>query len=268
MAKEPTFWDHLEVLRGSLLRILAAALVAAIAAFVCKDWLFQLVLAPKEPDFITYRFFARLGLALPEFDGRLINIELVQQLLIHMKVALCAGLLIVSPYILYELFRFVSPALYAAERSYALKAVSAGYFMFLAGVALNYLLIFPLTYRFLGTYQVSAEVPNVTSLGTYVSTLLMLCFMMGLVFELPVLCWLLAKMGLMQSQWMKRYRRHAIVVILIVAAVITPTADAFTLSLVALPIYLLYEASIFVVGRVEKKKMKSESNNNPQTQTQ
>ena len=121
--------------------------------------------------------------------------------------------------------------------------------MFLMGVALNYFVIFPLTFRFLGTYQVSPEVPNQIALTSYVSMLLMLCFLMGVVFELPVLCWLLAKIGLLKPDMMRQYRKHAVVAILILAAVITPTGDAMTLSLVALPIYLLYEISIQVVRK-------------------
>ena len=159
------------------------------------------------------------------------------------------GLLVVSPYLLYLLFHFVAPGLYDHERRYALRAVGSGYVMFLMGVALNYFLIFPLTFRFLGTYQVSAEVPNQIALTSYIGMLLMLCFLMGVVFELPVLCWLLAKIGVLKPDFMRKYRKHAIVVILVIAAVITPTADAMTLSLVALPIYALYEISILVVKK-------------------
>ena len=166
-----------------------------------------------------------------------------------MRVALWAGLLIVSPYVLYVLFHFVAPGLYAHERRHAVRAVGCGYIMFLAGVALNYFLIFPLTFRFLGTYQVSPDVPNQIALTSYIDILLMLCFLLGVVFELPVLSWLLAKMGVLKAQFMTRYRRHAVVVVLIIAAIITPTGDAVTLSLVALPIYALYEVSILVVRR-------------------
>jgi sec-independent protein translocase protein TatC len=157
----------------------------------------------------------------------------------------------VSPYLLYLLFHFVAPGLYAHEKHYALRAVGGGYVMFLMGVALNYFLIFPLTFRFLGTYQVSAEVPNQIALTSYISMLLMLCFLMGMIFELPILCWLLAKIGVLKADFMKKYRKHAVVVILIIAAVITPTGDAMTLSLVALPIYALYEISILVVKKTD-----------------
>ena len=243
------FWEHLEELRGCLLKALVAVALCAVAAFCCKDWLFALVMAPSKSDFITYRLFSRLTGVANDFHIDLFNPELAQQFLIHMKVALWMGLLLVSPYLLYLLFHFVAPGLYAHERRYALRAVGSGYVMFLLGVALNYLLIFPLTFRFLGTYQVSTDVPNQIALSSYISVLLMLCFLMGVVFELPVLCWLLAKIGLLKPDFMRKYRKHAVVAILIIAAVITPSGDAMTLSMVALPIYALYEISILVVKK-------------------
>ena len=243
------FWEHLEELRGCLLKALVAVALCAVAAFCCKDWLFALVMAPSKSDFITYRLFSRLTGVANDFHIDLFNPELAQQFLVHMKVALWMGLLLVSPYLLYLLFHFVAPGLYAHERRYALRAVGSGYVMFLLGVALNYLLIFPLTFRFLGTYQVSADVPNQIALSSYISILLMLCFLMGVVFELPVLCWLLAKLGLLKPDFMRKYRKHAVVAILIIAAVITPSGDAMTLSMVALPIYALYEISILVVKK-------------------
>ena len=169
-----------------------------------------------------------------------------------MKVAFYFGLLCVSPYLLYELFKFVAPALYTSERKYAVTALVGGCVMFFAGVLLNYFIICPMTVRFLGNYQVSAEVQNIISLESYISTLLMLSLTLGILFEIPILCWLLAKFGLLTEAPMKKYRRHAIVVILVVAAIITPTADAFTLTIVALPIYLLYELSIVIVKKTSK----------------
>ena len=254
-ADQLSFWEHLEVLRRCLFRILAVTLVAGIVAFCFKSLLFTVVLAPKSPDFVTYRLFERLVGPLQPFQVDLVNIELAQQFIIHMKMALWMGIILVSPYVLYVLFGFVAPALYEAEKKYVVKAVSGGYVMFLLGVLLNYFLIFPLTFRFLGTYQVDPSVGNVISLGSYVSTLLMLSLAMGVVFELPVLCWLLAKMGIMKAAFMKKYRRHSIVVIVVLAAVITPTGDAFTLSLVALPIYLLFEISVLIVRRTERNRV-------------
>lgn len=246
-----SFWDHLEVLRHCIFRVLAVTFVAGVVAFCFKGFLFRVVLAPKNSDFITYRLFERLVGSVKSFDVELININLAQQFIIHLKTALWMGFLVVSPYVIYVLFGFVSPALYTSERRHAVKAVVCGYLMFLLGVLFNYFLIFPLTFRFLGTYQVDASVGNLISLESYISTLLMLCLTLGIVFELPVLCWLLAKMGVMRASFMRRYRRHAIVAILVVAAIITPTADAFTLSLVALPIYLLFELSVLIVKRTE-----------------
>ena len=262
-----TFWEHLDVLRGSLIRCLVAVFGCAIVAFVLKEQIFDLVLWPQKADFPTYRLLDSLSSTFLSF-GRslrvdlrlltpipLISTGLALQFIVHMRVALAIGALFVSPYILYELIRFVSPALYPNERAAALPAVLAGYGMFLLGVAVSYLLIFPFTFRFLGTYQVQADIANLITLDSYISTLLILCLMMGVLFELPVLCWLLAKLGLLTSAPMRKYRRHAIVAIVILSAVITPTGDIFTLSLVSLPIYVLYEAGICVVKRVEKQKM-------------
>lgn len=246
------FWEHLDELRSYLVKAVVAVVLCAVAAFCCKDWLFAIVMAPSNSEFFIYRIFTRLTGISSDFHVDMFNPELAQQFLVHMKVSLWMGLLIVSPYVLYLLFHFVAPGLYAHERRYAIRAVGGGYVMFLLGVALNYFLIFPLTFRFLGTYQVSPDVPNQIALTSYVGMLLMLCFLMGVMFELPILCWLLAKIGVLKSQFMTKYRRHAIVVILIIAAVITPTGDPFTLTLVALPIYALYEMSVVIVKKTVK----------------
>ena len=175
-----------------------------------------------------------------------------------MKATLCAGILCASPYILYQLFRFVSPALYVNERKYMVRVVGGGYAMFALDVAVSYFLIFPLTFRFLGTYQVSGEVENIIALQSYISTLMTMSLAMGLVFEIPILSWLFAKLGLLSDGFMRTYRKHAIVVILVVAAIITPTSDVFTLSLVALPMWLLYEISILIVNKTANKDTRTE----------
>lgn len=249
-----SFWDHLDELRGVLLRALGVTVVCGVVAFVFKDALFAVVLAPKDAGFVTYRLLGRVaalaGVAGPgDFSVSLINTGLAEQFVIHMKTAMCAGFLCASPYVLYEVFRFVSPALYAHERRYALQAVGWGYVMFLLGVALSYFLVFPFTFRFLGTYQVSGDVANMISLQSYISTLIMLCLTLGLVFEMPLLAWVFARTGLLTAGFMRRYRRHAVVLILVAAAVITPTSDIFTLLLVSLPMWLLYEVSVFVAAR-------------------
>ena len=247
-----SFWGHLDVLRAAIVRIVAVAVVFGIAAFCFKEKLFAVVLAPKNDGFITYRLFNRIaawaGGETGSFTVQLINTGLAQQFIIHMKTALCAGVLCASPYILYQLFRFVSPALYANERKYVVRVVGGGYAMFVFGVLVSYFLIFPLTFRFLGTYQVSGEVANLITLDSYISTLLLMCLSMGIVFEIPILSWLFAKLGFLSADFMRRYRKHAIVIILVEAAIITPTSDVFTLSLVALPMWVLYETSIFIVN--------------------
>ncbi|MDE7350574.1 MAG: twin-arginine translocase subunit TatC [Muribaculaceae bacterium] len=246
-----TFWDHLDVLRGVILRCLAVVLLFTVIAFCLKEEIFNVVLAPKSPDFILYRLLSqlseKLGFNVVEtFDVALINTGLAQQFMIHMKTAFCVGLIVASPYLLHQIFCFVSPGLYEKERKYSVRLLAGGYMMFLVGVALSYFIIFPLTFRFLGTYQVSAEVTNLISLDSYMSVLIMLCLFMGIMCELPVLSYIATKAGIIDSGFLKKYRRHAILVILIVCAIITPTSDAFTLLIVSLPIWLLYEASILV----------------------
>ncbi len=241
-----SFWDHLDELRTYIIRIIITVLVGAIVAFILKDEVFSIVLAPAKSDFITYRWIAMLG-EIEEFNLNLINTQLTSQFSVHIQVSIIIGLICVSPYILYSIFAFVSPALYEKERKYARFLVVAGYIMFMLGVALCYFMIFPLTIRFLGDYQVSNEVENIITLSSYIDTLTMLTLMLGIVFELPILCMILGKMGILTADFMKEYRRHAIVVILIIAAIITPTTDVMTLMIVSIPIYMLYEASILAV---------------------
>ena len=251
-----TFWEHLDELRSALIRIICAGLLCGIVAFIFKEWLFDFILAPSKSDFITYRLFNSLsgltGVEVEDFSVTMINTALAQQFIIHMKTAFIVGLLCASPYILYCVMHFIAPALYNAEKRLVFGVVGSGYAMFLMGMALCYLLIFPLTFRFLGTYQVSEEVTNMISLESYISTLTGMSLMMGIVFELPLICWLMAKMGILKAALMRNYRKHAVVAILVVAAVITPTADAFTLALVSLPMYLLYEISIRVVSNTKR----------------
>ena len=244
-----TFWDHLDVLRSSLIRMAVAVVLFGVVAFVLKDLLFAVVLAPHTSDFVTYRL-----LGVGDFSLHLMNTGLTEQFMIHVRTAMYAGLLAASPYVLYELFRFVSPGLYRNERRLALWIVGAAYLMFIVGTLVNYFVVFPLTVRFLGTYQVSPDVANMLTLQSYVDTLLGMSLVMGVVFELPVVSGLLGRMGLITSRMMSLYRRHAAVVILVVAAVITPTTDVFTLFVVALPIYLLYELSIQIVRITKRNK--------------
>lgn len=239
-----TFWDHLDEMRGMLVRIILLVLVAGVGTFFLKDQLFQIVLAPASSDFVMYRLIGTEPFAL-----KLINTELTELLFVHLKLSIYAGLLVVSPYVLYLLFGFVSPALYEREKHYAVLIVSSAYFMFMVGTIANYFVIFPFTVHFLGTYHVSDVVTNMLSLQSYTDTLITMNLMMGLVFELPVVCRLLSMMGILRRGMMTRFRRHAFVAIIMAAAIITPTTDAFTLFVVALPIYLLYELSIPLVRK-------------------
>lgn len=254
-ARKMSFWDHLEELRAYILRIVLVCLGFGIVAFCLKAWLFDILLAPGRDSFVTYRLLERAGrLFSPDagpvrFQVDLISTGLTQQFMIHMKAAFGFGFFCAFPYVLYCLFRFVSPALYAHERRYAVRLVGLGYLMFVMGVLLSYFLVFPLAFRFLGTYQVDASVANLISLQSYMNTFLVLSLMLGCVFEIPVLAWLFAKMGLLNGGVLKKYRRYAVVAILVVAAVITPTSDVFTLMLVSLPMWLLYELGIIVACR-------------------
>lgn len=242
-----SFWEHLDVLRLCLIKIVLAVVVSGVAAFFLKDYIFDVVLAPSRSDFITYQM-----LEATSFTLHLINTGLTEQFMIHIKMAMMTGIVCASPYIIYVLFGFISPALYANERSTSIKVVTSGYIMFLVGMAVNYFIVFPLTVRFLGTYQISPEIDNMLTVSSYIDTLMMMTLTFGIIFELPVVCWILAELGLLRYEWMTRFRRHAIVAILIVAAAITPTADIFTLILVSLPIWILYEMSILIIKKVRK----------------
>ncbi len=258
-ASPQTFWEHLDELRGSLIKMIAAVLVCTIGAFLFKEPLFDIILAPQGSDFPTYRLLDRIGAwfgsqPADSLHIRLINTGLARQFLLHVKSACYAGVLLTLPYLLYLLFHFVSPALYRHERRYAQRLVCSGYVLFMLGVLLSYFLIFPLTFRFLGAYQISELVENTVTIESYIDTLLAISLSMGIVFEIPVICRILGGMGLLRAEAMRRYSRHVFVAILIVAAIITPTSDVFTLSLVSLPMWLLYELSIAIVRITQKKK--------------
>ena len=259
--KEMTFWDHLDELRKVFFRIAIAVILLACIAFLNKELLFDIVLAPQRSDFILYRFFNRLAadfsipsLQVEDFHVELINIQLTSQFMIHMSTAFYAGLLLASPYIIYLLFGFISPALHEAERKTCLKIMIPGFFLFITGILLNYFVIFPLSFRFLATYQVSELVVNKISISSYISSFTMLSLLLGAAFEIPIIAYFLSKLGLITAPMLKQYRKYALVGILVIAAIITPTSDVFTLLLVSIPLYFLYELSIQVVGRSRKKK--------------
>lgn len=233
-SEDETFWTHLDELRSVIIRILLVTMVFAIVAFFFKDEVFAVVLAPRG-------------------EVTLINTELAQQFIVHMRISFFAGLLVASPYILYQLFRFISPALYADERQYVVRVVVGGYLMFIIGVLFSYFFVVPFVMHFLGTYQVDQSISNTITIDSYISTFTAMTLTIGIIFEMPILCWLFAKLGFLTPQFMTHYRRHAVVVILIVAAIITPTTDIFTLLMVSVPMWMLYELSILIVRRTVTK---------------
>ncbi len=246
------FWDHLDVLRTYIIRILVVWVLLSIAAFFFKDEIFYVVMAPKDDGFITYQWLDQLsrklgGDGLDDFHVQLINTGLTRQFMLHVKASFFVGLLAAIPFAIWQILLFVLPALYANERRLLYQGVFSGSLMFLAGLLFSYFIVFPLTFRFLGTYQVSAELQNLISVESYIGTLLSLSLSIGLVFEIPVICWLLARGGILTAPMMSRYRKHSIVLILVLAAIITPTQDVFTLLIVSLPMWLLFEVSILIV---------------------
>ena len=253
-----TFGGHLEVFRQMLFRILGAIGLIAVVVFCFKDITWSILMAPSEWNFCTYRWLEAAMQAIgiefrfEEFNVQMIATDLSSQFMTHITTAVYLGLLGASPYILYELFRFISPALYENERKFSVQVASIIYVLFLLGVLMSYFVLFPISFRFLGTYSVSAKVVSNITLDSYISTFVSLTLIMGVVFQLPVIAFFLGKMSIITSDMLARYRKHSFIVIMLVAAIITPP-DLMTLVLVTIPLYLLYVVSIRVVGWVEPK---------------
>lgn len=260
---EMTFWDHLDALRRVIFRVLGVWLVLAVVYFLAMPYLFEhVVMAPCQDDFIFYELLRKVGqnfdlndeFFTQEFHLSLININLAAPFMIHISTAFWMSVVTATPYLFYEIWRFVKPALYPNERRGVQKALLLGTVMFFVGVLLGYFMVYPLTLRFLSTYQLSSQIENVISLNSYIDNFMMLILCMGLAFELPLITWLLSLLGLVNKSFLRKYRRHAIVIIIVVAAIITPTGDPFTLAIVAIPLYMLYELSIPMIKDVERKK--------------
>lgn len=253
-----TFGGHLEVLRQMLFRIILVAGAFGAVIFCLKDTTWTVLLAPSEYDFCTYRWIEKamqmVGVSdfrFEEYHVQLITTELSAQFMMHVTTSLYLGLLCASPYILYELFRFISPALYENERRYSVRTAVVIYLLFVLGVLMTYFVLFPISFRFLGTYSVAERIHSTITLDSYVETFTSLTLMMGIVFQLPVIAFASSKMGVITSSMLSEYRKHAFVLILILAAVITPP-DIMTLVVVTIPLYMLFELSIRVVRWVEK----------------
>ena len=252
-----TFGGHLEVLRRMLFRTIAVVMVLAVAIFCFKDKTFELLLAPSQWDFVTYRYIEKFlhhlgsNFTFSEYHINLIATELSSQFMTHISTALYLGLLGASPYILVELFRFMMPALYENEKKYSVQVAITMYFLFIVGVLMSYFVLFPISFRFLGTYSVSGMVESNITLKSYISTFTTLTLVMGLVFQLPVIAFFLGKLEVVSSEMLRLYRKYAFLIIMVMAAVITPP-DLMTLVLVTIPLYLLYEVSILVLKRMER----------------
>lgn len=258
LTEDKSFWDHLDDLRKTLFKMAITIAVFMTVFFIYMPWLFDhVILAPCNGDFALYRLFSGITDHLPGFEKfstegfhvDLINLKLASQFFTHISTSFWMALVFAFPVLLCQLWSFVRPALYDNEVRGARIAFSLGTGMFYLGVLVGYFVVFPITLRFLFTYELSAAIHNQLSLDSYMNNFMMLNLLMGIVFELPLLAWTMSAIGILRRPFFKRYRRHAIVVLLILAAVITPTGDPFTLTIVFLPIYLLYEMSALLVKK-------------------
>jgi sec-independent protein translocase protein TatC len=259
--KEMSFLEHLEELRWHIIRSILAIVILMITAFIFKNIIFdKIILAPKSPDFITARLLCRLGeyfdtaaLCINTQPLNLINIKMSGQLTTHITVSLITGLILAFPVVLWEFWQFFKPALKSNEARYARGAVFAASMLFFVGVAFGYFLLAPLSIHFLSSYEISTDVVNQINVRSYIGTLTSICLATGVVFELPIITFFLTKIGLVTPTFMRKYRKHAIVVIFILSAIITPP-DVFSQTLVAIPLLILYEISIFISASVMRQK--------------
>lgn len=251
-----TFWDHLDALRSVIIRVLIVWFILAVVYFCIMPSIFDsVILGACHNDFIAYRWFRLLGKAIGSADSfftgtfnlHLININLATPFFVQISTSFWMSVITAMPYLFIELWGFIKPALYKNERVGVKKAFLTGTIMFYLGMAVSYFLVYPLTVRFLSTYNLSSEITTMLSLDSYIDNLMILTLCMGVAFELPLITWLLSLLGLIDRAFLRKYRRHALVVIVVAAAIITPTGDPFTLTIVALPLYLLYEMSILMI---------------------
>lgn len=257
---EMTFWDHLHALRGVLWRGVAAVLVVSVGLFCVMPELFErVILAPCRGDFPLYRLMERLSAlmsggaeAAEAWDMGLINTQLASQLFVHISASVQGAVVVCFPVLLWLVWGFVSPALYAGERRYASVAFVAGNVLFYIGMAVGYWLVFPMTLRFLAGYQLSDAIVNTITLDSYMDNFIGILFVMGLVFEIPLVAWVLGRIGMLSRSVFGRYRRHAVVALVVAAAVITPTSDPLTLAVVFVPLYLLWEVSALLVPKSKR----------------
>lgn len=262
---EMSFFDHLEALRWHLIRSALAIVVFTIVVFAFYSWIYDnIIMAPSKSDFWTFRMMCDLGKMLHrdmcpgKINIQLINTEMAGQFTLQIDSSLMIGLVLGIPYLLYEIWLFVKPALHEKEKKAASGFVFYASILFLCGVMFGYFVITPVSLNFLAGYTVSTQIQNLFSIDSYISSVSTLTIATGLVFELPILVYILANLGILTPKFMKESRRYAIVIILIIAAVVTPTPDMLTMTVVAIPLYLLYELSIGVAGSVQKRRKKRE----------
>lgn len=260
--KEMGFLEHLDELRKHLIRSAIAVLVFAIIVFIYAPWIFDhIIFAPLQPDFYSYKVLCYLSnithfkeLCFQITTHPLQALSASEQFFNHIWISIVLGIILASPFILYEVWKFIRPALKENEANPVKSFISISTSLFLIGILFGYFVLFPMSYNFLINYQISEKglVQTHNTLEDYISLISTMVLVSGLIFELPVLVFLLAKLGLITSQWMKHYRRHAVVIILIIAAVITPSPDVISQLIVAIPLYVLYELSIFVAKAVNQ----------------
>lgn len=263
---EMSFLQHLEELRWHIIRALIAVVAGAIVAFMFKNFIFDnIILAPNNPDFVTNRLLCRLAdavnapaLCINQDPIELISIKMSGQFTTHINISLVAGLIMAFPYVFWEFWSFFRPALYEKERKYARGAVTMASVLFTMGILFGYFIITPLSINFLGSYRVSDIVNNQINITSYIGSVTSVALSAGITFELPIVVFFLARIGIVTPEFMRKYRKHAIVLVLIVAAVITPP-DVFSLILVSIPLVLLYEVSIFIASRVVKERAEKDA---------
>ena len=256
-----SFWDHLEVLRWALFRSACVLMVVMVGTFIAMPYIFdRFILAPTSNDFFTYRWLNAIGRGIvklsPDFDVQIININVASQFMTHISTSISLAAVIAFPYFIWEIWKFIEPALFEDEIKHLRPAFLGGTVMFYLGCAIGYTLVFPFTFRFLVEYNLSPNIVNQINLQSYIDNFTMLILVMGIVFEMPLLAWLLSLFGILKKSFLREYKKHAVVVLLISAAIITPSGDPFTLMLVFIPLYVLYELSILVVR--DKKKETAE----------
>jgi len=253
-----TFWDHLDDLRKTLFRIAGFVGIASILFFLYMKDIFNIfILAPSRNDFFLYKWFNEIGKNIPflpdvfigTFQVKVININLSSQFFTHMSSSLWFAVVFSFPFIIYQLFIFIKPALRENERKNSGRVFFFGNVLFFLGIAVGYLFVFPMTLRFLAGYQLSTFIEQSVSLDSYMDTFLMVCFCMGLVFELPIVTWLLSQLGILHREFFNKYRKHAFFSLFVIVAIFSPTGDPFTIVLFFLPIYALWEISAFVVKK-------------------